>query len=43
MLKTIIKRDGSREDFDFDKIERLNIFATKGLNVDIALLRSQMA
>lgn len=42
MLKTIIKRDGSREDFDFDKIERLNEFATKGLNVDLNLLRSQI-
>jgi ribonucleotide reductase alpha subunit len=42
MLKTIIKRDGSREDFDFDKIERLNEFATRGLNVDLKLLRSQI-
>lgn len=42
MLKTIIKRDGSREDFDFDKIERLNEYATKGLNVDLNLLRSQI-
>lgn len=42
MLKTIIKRDGSREDFDFDKIERLNEYATRGLNVDLDLLRSQI-
>lgn len=42
MLKTIIKRDGSQEDFDFDKIERLNEFATKDLNVNLNLLRSQI-
>ena len=38
----IIKRDGSSEDFDFSKIERLNEYATKGLNVDLSLLRSQI-
>lgn len=42
MLNTIIKRDGSSEPFDFDKIERLNNFATSGLNVDLNLLRSQI-
>lgn len=38
----VIKRDGSREPFDYAKIERLNEYATKGLNVDQALLRSQI-
>ncbi len=38
----IIKRDGSREAFDFNKIERLNDYATRGLNVDKALLKSQI-
>ena len=38
----VIKRDGSREAFDFAKIERLNEFATQGLNVDLGLLRSQI-
>ncbi|MDD2879724.1 MAG: ribonucleoside-diphosphate reductase subunit alpha [Rhodoferax sp.] len=38
----IIKRDGSSEDFDFSKIERLNEYATKDLNVDLSLLRSQI-
>lgn len=38
----VIKRDGSREAFDFAKIERLNEFATRGLNVDVALLKSQI-
>lgn len=38
----IIKRDGSREAFDFNKIERLNNYATRGLNVDKALLKSQI-
>jgi len=36
------KRDGSFESFDFSKIERLNAFATEGLNVDIGLLRGQV-
>jgi ribonucleoside-diphosphate reductase alpha chain len=36
------KRDGSLESFDFGKIERLNEFATRGLKVDIGLLRSQV-
>ncbi len=38
----VIKRNGSREAFDFAKIERLNEFATQGLNVDLGLLRSQI-
>ena len=38
----VIKRDGSREAFDFAKIERLNEFATQGLQVDLGLLRSQI-
>ena len=38
----IIKRDGSREAFDFNKIERLNNYATRGLNVDKTLLKSQI-
>ncbi|MEY5097707.1 MAG: hypothetical protein RJA36_426 [Pseudomonadota bacterium] len=38
----VIKRDGSREAFDFAKIERLNEFATQDLNVDLGLLRSQI-
>ncbi|MCY1202258.1 Ribonucleoside-diphosphate reductase 1 subunit alpha [compost metagenome] len=39
---TVIKRDGSREPFDQSKIDRLDIFATKGLNVDLALLKEQV-
>lgn len=38
----VVKRDGSREPFDFAKIERLNEYATRGLNVDLALLKSQI-
>lgn len=38
----ILKRDGSSEPLDFSKIERLNEFATRGLNVDLALLKSQI-
>ena len=38
----ITKRDGSREAFDFNKIERLNDYATRGLNVDKTLLKSQI-
>jgi ribonucleoside-diphosphate reductase alpha chain len=38
----VIKRDGSREPFDFSKIERLNEFATKGLNVNVDLLKEQI-
>jgi len=38
----VIKRDGSREAFDFAKIEQLNTFATQGLAVDLGLLRSQI-
>jgi ribonucleoside-diphosphate reductase alpha chain len=38
----VIKRDGSSEPFDFNKIERLNDFATRNLDVDLALLRSQI-
>jgi ribonucleoside-diphosphate reductase alpha chain len=38
----VTKRDGSQEPFDFAKIERLNDFATRGLNVDKALLASQI-
>jgi len=39
---TVIKRDGSREPFDQAKIDRLDIFATKGLDVDLALLKEQV-
>jgi ribonucleoside-diphosphate reductase alpha chain len=39
---SVIKRNGSSEAFDFAKIERLNDFATRDLNVDGALLRSQI-
>lgn len=38
----VIKRNGSSEPFDFSKIERLNEFATRGLDVDISLLKSQI-
>ena len=38
----IIKRVGSPVAFDFNKIERLNDYATRGLNVDKALLKSQI-
>ena len=38
----VIKRNGSSEPFDFSKIERLNEFATRGLDVDINLLKSQI-
>lgn len=38
----VIKRDGSTEPFDPSKIERLNEYATRGLNVDLELLRSQI-
>lgn len=36
------KRDGSFEPFDYAKIERLNDYATNGLNIDTGLLRSQI-
>lgn len=42
MTIIVVKRDGSRENFDFAKIERLNEFATKGLNIDKDLLKSQI-
>jgi ribonucleoside-diphosphate reductase alpha chain len=38
----VIKRDGSSEPFDFAKIERLNEYATSGLDVDVDLLKSQI-
>ena len=38
----VLKRDGSTEPFDFTKIEKLNEYATKGLNVDVGLLKSQI-
>jgi ribonucleoside-diphosphate reductase alpha chain len=38
----VIKRDGSAELFDSAKIERLNEYATRGLNVDLDLLRRQI-
>jgi ribonucleoside-diphosphate reductase alpha chain len=38
----VTKRDGSKEPFDFAKIERLNEYATFGLNVDLGLLRKQI-
>jgi ribonucleoside-diphosphate reductase alpha chain len=38
----VTKRDGSREPFDFTKIERLNEYATEGLNVDKEMLRKQI-
>lgn len=38
----VVKRDGSREPFDFAKIERLNEYATRGLDVDLGLLKSQI-
>jgi ribonucleoside-diphosphate reductase alpha chain len=38
----VLKRGGSREPFDFTKIDRLNDYATRGLNVDTALLKSQI-
>jgi ribonucleoside-diphosphate reductase alpha chain len=37
----VIKRDGSREQFDATKIDRLTEFATQGLNVDVALLKRE--
>ena len=39
---TVLKRDGSREPFSQAKIDRLDTFATKGLNVDVAVLKEQI-
>lgn len=39
---SVTKRDGSAQQFDQAKIERLNVFTTKGLNVDLGLLKKQI-